>query len=97
METIVMCVVALLLGMLLANMLKSVCGCKKVVIEGKGENRHNMCQNYVNDFKANFKANFQNSPVVQQFLENMGAHCDYDPDMRGKILPDRYIDMLKSK
>ena len=27
-ETIVMCVVALLLGMLLANMLKSVCGCK---------------------------------------------------------------------
>ena len=31
-ETIVMCVVALLLGMLLANMLKNVCGCK--VVEG---------------------------------------------------------------
>jgi hypothetical protein len=30
-ETIVMCVVALLLGMLLANMLKSVCGCKNLV------------------------------------------------------------------
>ena len=29
-ETVVMCVVALLLGMLLANMLKSVCGCKTV-------------------------------------------------------------------
>ena len=29
-QTIVMCVVALLLGMLLANMLKSVCGCKTV-------------------------------------------------------------------
>jgi hypothetical protein len=27
-QTIVCCVVALLLGMLLANMLKSVCGCK---------------------------------------------------------------------
>ena len=27
-DTIVYCVVALLLGMLLANMLKSVCGCK---------------------------------------------------------------------
>jgi len=27
-ETIVMCVVALLIGMLLANMLKNVCGCK---------------------------------------------------------------------
>ena len=33
-ETIVMCVVALILGMLLANMLKSVCGCKTV--EGQG-------------------------------------------------------------
>ena len=30
-ETIVMCVVALLLGMLMANMLKNVCGCNKVV------------------------------------------------------------------
>ena len=29
-QTIVMCVVALLLGMLLTNMLKSVCGCKTV-------------------------------------------------------------------
>ena len=34
-ETIVMCVVALLLGMLIANMLKSVCGCNAVV-EGQG-------------------------------------------------------------
>ena len=31
-ETVVMCVVALILGMLLAHMLKSVCGCK--VVEG---------------------------------------------------------------
>ena len=31
-QTIVMCVVALLLGMLLAHMLKDVCGCK--VVEG---------------------------------------------------------------
>jgi hypothetical protein len=34
-ETIVMCVVALILGMLMANMLKSVCGCK--VVEGQGD------------------------------------------------------------
>ena len=32
-QTIVMCVVLFLLGMLLANMLKSVCGCK--VVEGQ--------------------------------------------------------------
>ena len=31
-EQILMCVVALILGVLLANMLKSVCGCK--VVEG---------------------------------------------------------------
>ena len=29
-KTIVMCVVALILGMLMANMLKSVCGCNSV-------------------------------------------------------------------
>jgi len=29
-ETIVMCVVALILGILMANMLKSVCGCNTV-------------------------------------------------------------------
>jgi len=29
-KTIVMCVVALILGMLMANMLKNVCGCKSV-------------------------------------------------------------------
>jgi hypothetical protein len=34
-ENIVMCVFALILGMLLADMLKNVCGCKKVV-EGQG-------------------------------------------------------------
>ena len=33
-EQILMCVVALVLGMLLANMLKSVCDCK--VVEGQG-------------------------------------------------------------
>ena len=33
-ETVVMCVVALILGMLLAHMLKSVCGCGDVVEGG---------------------------------------------------------------
>ena len=35
-ETIVMCVFALILGMLMANMLKSVCGCKTV----EGQHHH---------------------------------------------------------
>jgi len=33
-DQIICCVVALILGMLLANMLKNVCGCK--VVEGQG-------------------------------------------------------------
>ena len=36
-QTIVMCVVALIIGMLTANMLKSVCGCKTVEGKGKGK------------------------------------------------------------
>ena len=36
-ENIVMCVVALLLGMLLANMLKNVCRCKNIVEGVSGE------------------------------------------------------------
>jgi hypothetical protein len=41
-ETIVYCVVALILGMLLANMLKGVCGCKTVV-EGAEEGAEEEC------------------------------------------------------
>tara|TARA_B100000900_G_scaffold413093_1_gene436272 strand:+ start:1068 stop:1376 length:309 start_codon:yes stop_codon:yes gene_type:complete len=37
-QTIVCCVVALLLGMLLANMLKNVCGCK--LVEGLNNNNN---------------------------------------------------------
>jgi hypothetical protein len=37
-ETIVMCIVALILGMLMANMLKDVCGCKNLV-EGQSTGR----------------------------------------------------------
>ena len=45
-QTIVMCVVALLLGMLLANMLKSVCGCKNV--EG-------LCNNKVTPISSSYQ------------------------------------------
>ena len=34
-QTIVMCVVALILGMLLANMLKNVCGSNKLIEGGE--------------------------------------------------------------
>ena len=44
-ETIVMCVVALILGMLLANMLKSVCGCKTV----EGQLAVSCCKNITDE------------------------------------------------
>jgi len=40
-ETIVMCVVALILGMLIANMLKNVCGCENVVEGGIADSAFN--------------------------------------------------------
>lgn len=46
-QTIVCCVVALLLGMLLANMLQNVCGCK--VVEGQ---RLDNTGDYINDVGA---------------------------------------------
>ena len=46
-ETIVMCVVALLIGMLLANMLKNVCGCKTV--EGNYQDELNKCEDQVKE------------------------------------------------
>lgn len=45
-KTICYCVVALLLGMLLANMLKNICGCKDLV-EGLDEN--SSCYRWLND------------------------------------------------
>ena len=47
-QTIVMCVVALILGMLLAHMLKDVCGCNKV-LEGACEPVGD-CVAYVDNF-----------------------------------------------
>ena len=43
-QTIVCCVVALVLGMLLANMLKNVCGCKLTEGQGNVECRTNAMQ-----------------------------------------------------
>ena len=43
-DQIMCCIVALLLGMLLANMFKNVCGCKNVV-EGQGDDCIKNCLN----------------------------------------------------
>jgi len=45
-KTIVICVVALLLGMLIANMLKDVCGCKNVEGTGNENKDAHKCSNW---------------------------------------------------
>ena len=44
-EQILMCVVALILGMLLANMLKSVCGCKNIIEGSSNDEFRAACAN----------------------------------------------------
>ena len=57
-KTIVMCVFALILGMLLVNMLKNVCGCKTV----EGVDEIPECDAQVNqrNFRYNTKCSFGN-------------------------------------
>ena len=66
-EQIIMCVVALILGMLLANMLKSVCGCK--VVEGQ------RCHwgNHSADFGANLGPYGIEGKMSQNLCNSMGG------------------------
>ena len=101
-ETIVMCVVALILGMLMANMLKSVCGCKTDVVEGT--------QQLVLNATNKSIAKTRKCAVNQCWCKNMGtennscqnphgcrtydstwfgelpSHCDGDEDVKRKWL-----------
>ena len=52
MDKWIMCVVALILGMLLANMLKSVCGCKNVV-EGAEDDDYDKCNKCMKEWGGN--------------------------------------------
>ena len=61
-QTIVMCVVALILGMLLANMLKSVCGCK--VVEGQNGDESATRRPYCHGNPLSFQDPVQ--PICQQ-------------------------------
>ena len=73
-KTIVMCVVALLLGMLLANMLKNVCGCrKKKVVEPFGKLYHDsVIENTTECLKCFAGANI---PLVDYDLTRHCKHC----------------------
>ena len=65
-ETIVMCVVALILGMLMANMLKSVCGCG--VVEGSEYS------SIIDDYKKRFGGESKKvCPEIMKMIELYGT------------------------
>ena len=74
-ETIVMCVVALLIGMLLANMLKNVCGCKTV------EGQNHSIQQFEHGgkmFQFGWNENCQHSDTVCTcFSDTCASHDEH--------------------
>jgi len=54
-DQIMHCIVALILGMLLANMLKNVCGCK--VVEGQHSGTHSHTHHHEQIFNTDWHAN----------------------------------------
>lgn len=73
-DTIVMCVVALLLGMLLANMLKDVCGCK--VVEGQSpQSRHmEILEEIGSMWLEHLDSRGSDGPVTSEELNNYMIH-----------------------
>ena len=73
-KTIVMCVVALILGMLMANMLKSVCGCNSV--EGFNLSDCNDCvqDRFLDPKTHNFSQNGR--PPTTEDLTTLCPSCD---------------------
>jgi len=76
-ETIVMCVVALILGMLLAHMLKSVCGCKVV----EGGSWHHLTRNLPpSDFYGCCEC-FRDGGQSEDYTECMNKHGCWDLEL----------------
>ena len=81
-ETIVMCVIALILGMLMANMLKSVCGCK--VVEGQG---HVCCTDRNTNCGTRGSGQVISGPTDLRSCNNDGGHwmqTNYNPGHLGR-------------
>jgi hypothetical protein len=76
-KTIVYCVVALILGMLMANMLKNVCGCKTV--EGLVGSR---CTGTATMGKDKGK---QCEDVYDKFVKTVGLGCGYADKWCGDV------------
>jgi hypothetical protein len=79
-----MCVVALILGMLLANMLKSVCGCKTV----EGNWRNVMCINNSNrDFDSGTRCQnrYQGPPYIENTDDYQSALSSCQSDSLCKL------------
>ena len=99
-QTIVCCVVALVLGMLLANMLKNVCGCK--VVEGQqcGCVECLMANDLLNSESKRCKAVAVLRAREEGLLDSDGSVPDVqfsnlEDDMQDRILNDACSDNVK--
>ena len=86
-KTIVMCVFALILGMLLANMLKSVCGCKTV--EGQSESSESSesleCQSRKEGANLGLclgEIRGDTEVSKQGLMEHLSGVCDNNPQIQ---------------
>ena len=78
-EQILICVVALILGMLLANMLKSVCGCKLVEGTAPGATVQGTCILDVEKFNVQYPQGDDVKEVVRNEVckaQTDQAHCE---------------------
>jgi len=95
-ETIVMCVFALLLGMLMANMLKDVCGCKTVEGLEKQEKQEEL------EKDLSLEDLSQEEELMEEYLSNKNLPKEelnnklylYILYNRGKITKEGYLDGL---
>ena len=84
-ETIVMCVVALILGMLMANMLKSVCGCRDVVegLDLTATEKYNWKKGQNDKCKKNGTNCSSGYPISLIFYENKNNLVDVKSFLKG--------------
>ena len=80
-ETIVYCVVALILGMLLANMLKSVCGCKTV----EGQLAVSCCKNITDEAECH---------AAKPHCDWVGESGGTGPCQRPSVIGDIITEMI---
>lgn len=84
-EQILMCIVALIIGMLLANMLKNICGCKKVV-EGQASAVADLAKDHARDLAeagGDEACEYGSGTIKQCICNSLGMGMEADSCVEG--------------